>query len=132
LNDITVLQAKRFGIICCQSQDLLGEAARTMVEEDISGLVVTDEQGFLEGVITRADLLRAYRTEEQWAAQPVEKFMSRDVVTVHPQDRLDTVARLLLDRQIHRVVIVQKEGDHLRPIGVISDSDLVYHMNRTM
>lgn len=131
MNDITVLQAKRFGIICCQSQDKLGEAARTMVEEDISGLVVTGPEGYLEGVITRADLLRAYRTEDNWATQPVEKYMSREVVTVQPHDRLDKVARLLLDRQIHRVVIVQKDGERLRPIGVISDGDLVYHMTRT-
>jgi CBS domain-containing protein len=99
-----------------------------MVEEDISGLVVTDSQGYLTGVITRADLLRAFLSGQDWSSQPVEEYMSRQVVVVSPQDRLDHVAHLLLEKQIHRVVIVQRDHDRLRPVGVISDSDLVYHM----
>jgi CBS domain-containing protein len=99
-----------------------------MVEEDISGLVVTDSQGYLTGVITRADLLRAFVSGQDWGSHLVEEYMSRQVVVVSPQDRLDHVARLLLERQIHRVVIVQREHDRLRPVGVISDSDLIYHM----
>jgi CBS domain-containing protein len=127
---MTVLQAKRFGTIFCDSHTTLLEAARTMVSEDISGLVVQDSQGYLSGVITRADLLRALIDHEDWALQPVEDFMSREVITVQPNDRLEHVARLLLDKGIHRVVIVQKDHDHLRPVGVISDGDLLYHMIR--
>lgn len=103
-----------------------------MVSEDISGLVVQDSQGYLSGVITRVDLLRALVNREDWTIQPVEDYMSRDVVTVQPSDRLEHVAHLLLDKSIHRVVIVQKDHDHLRPVGVISDGDLLYHMIRDL
>ena len=128
MRDLTVLQAKRFGTYSCSFQNTLQEAARVIVEEDISGLVVLDGDGYLAGIITRSDLLRAYISRADWADQPVETYMSREVVTVLPTDHISRVARLLLDKQIHRVVIVQKEHDRLRPVGVISDSDLVYHL----
>lgn len=127
MKDLTVLQAKRFGAIVCDSTTRLIEAARTMVAEDISGLVVQDAAGNLAGIITRADLLRAFTTRPDWGDQAVEAFMSRNVVSVHPGDKITHVAHLLVEKGIHRVVIVQNDG---RPVGVISDSDLVYHMVR--
>ena len=130
MKDLTVLQAKRYGIFSCTADTLLIKAARKMVDEDISGLVVTDQDGGLAGILTRTDLLRAYHTESGWADEPVEKYMNREVVHVTPQDRLSDVARLLLEHQIHRVVIVQKENQRLRPVGVISDADIVYHMTK--
>ena len=56
----TVLDAKRLGIYSCRTDDTLEEVARRIAEEDISGMVVVDDQGYLAGVITRIDLLRAY------------------------------------------------------------------------
>jgi CBS domain-containing protein len=40
--DLTVLQAKRFGVFTCSNNDTLLEVAQRMVEEDISALVVVD------------------------------------------------------------------------------------------
>lgn len=128
MNKLTVVQAKRFGIYQCGLQTSLQEAAREMVEEDISGLVVVDADGCLAGIFTRTDLLHAGITCPDWKTHTVEQHMTRHVVTVSPHDSLNHVAQILIDKQIHRVVIVQHEGDRLRPLGVISDADLVYHM----
>lgn len=99
-----------------------------MVSEDISALVVVDDEGYLAGIITRTDILRTYRQHEDWATQPVEKVMSRDVVTVTPTDKLGHVVDLLLDKTIHRVVAVKEEDGRKRPVMVISASDLVYYL----
>jgi CBS domain-containing protein len=130
VKDLTVLQAKRFGVYHCTTDTTLFEAAHRMVEEDISGLVVIDEEGYLKGIITRSDLMRAYASGAEWHEQTVEGHMSTQVVTVTPQERLSQVAQLLLDKQIHRVVIVHPEGGKLRQVGVISDADLVYHLTK--
>lgn len=103
-------------------------SARRMVEEEISTLVVTDDEGGLAGVITRTDLLRALCERSDWKKQPVEAYMSREVITAEPQTPLKEIARLLLDKQIHRVVIVQAEQERRRPVAVISVADVVYHM----
>ena len=132
LPDLTVLEAKRYGVFSCSMDTTIREATKILVREDISGLVVVDEQGSLKGIITRTDLLKASITSSESASQPVHKFMSTAVITVTPQDSLITVASLLIEKNIHRVVIVQPEGSKLRPVGVISDADLIYHISKTI
>ena len=132
MKDLTVLQAKRYGTYTCASHDTLLGAAQRMVDEDISCLVVVDSRGYLEGILTRSDLLRAYTSVNEWGDLLVGAYMTREVVTVQPQDFISHVANLLREKQIHRVVIVQKEHGNLRPVGVISDSDMVYHMVRNV
>ncbi len=102
-----------------------------MVARDVSALVVVDKRGYLQGIISRTDLLRSYVTDSHWQSTPVSAVMSADVVTVSPDATMDTVARLLLQDHIHRVVVVQREPDGgLKPISVVSDSDFVYHMSK--
>jgi CBS domain-containing protein len=126
--DLTVLQAKRFGVYSCSKENTLMEAAQRMVEEDISALVVVDEEGFLAGIITRTDMMRALVSMEDWEKHKVSSLMSPEVVTVTSQTNLLRVAEILLDQQIHRVVAVREEGGKKRPISVVSAADIVYHM----
>ncbi|MGW8250126.1 MAG: CBS domain-containing protein, partial [Anaerolineales bacterium] len=106
------------------------EAAGRMVQEDISCLVVLDDDGFLTGLISRTDILGAYQVDQTWQSEKVNHYMSKEVVTISPQDHLDRAAHLLLENQIHRVVIAEAENGKLRPLGVLSDADLLYHMVR--
>jgi len=53
IEDQTVLEAKRIGVFSCKIGTTLGDAARYMVSEDVSALVVTDEEGCLAGIISR-------------------------------------------------------------------------------
>ena len=127
----TVLQAKRFGIYSCTRHTSLISAARRMVEDQVSTLVVTDDQGYLEGTITRFEILSAHIALENWASQMVEDHMIRDVITVLPQTLLIDAARWLLDCQARHVVVVLEEDGKRRPIGVLTESDLLYHMVRS-
>ncbi len=124
----TVLESKRFEVYACKQSTSLREACRQIADEDISCLVVTQDDGYLAGILTRADLLRARLEHENWLEFPVAAYMHRDVITVTPETNLTDVARLLVEHHIHRVVIVRPENEHNLPLGVISDSDLIYHM----
>jgi CBS domain-containing protein len=124
----TVMQAKRLGVLTCSPDTTLAAAAQRMTGEDVSALVVVDEEGSLAGIISRTDLLRAWEKGGPWATRRVEHFMSRNVVTVELDTTLGEVTDLLLEGRIHRVVVVRREGDKVRPVGVVSAADVVYHM----
>jgi CBS domain-containing protein len=128
MKNMTVLEAKRFGVTTCKATATLMSAACLMQEHNISALVVVDPQGFLAGVITRTDLVRACYERDDWAHQPVHSYMNADVVTVRLDDRLEKVMALLIERHIHRVVAVEPVGDKLKPMGVLSATDIIYHM----
>jgi len=99
-----------------------------MDDDDISSVVVVDDQGYLVGIITRTDLLRAMMDGEDWGAHPVADYMSEQVVTVAPTILIVDVAELLLKHHIHRAVVVEEQDGKARPLAVVSASDLVYHM----
>ncbi len=128
IKEISVLKAKRFGIYSCYAGDTLRTAARLMNARNISALVVVDAEGFLYGVITRTDLVRACYEMPDWGDALVEEYMSPDPVTVNLDETLLAVMELLLDRHIHRVVVVSREQDGVRPVAVLSAADIVYHM----
>lgn len=126
--DQTILETRRFGVIGCEQNKTLGEAGKRMAEEDIGALIVVDEDGFLAGLLTRADLLRARKSLPEWKTQPIKDFMQREVVTVLPNARLKDIADLLLEKQIRHVIVARTEDGKKRPIAMISEADILYHM----
>lgn len=126
--DQTVTEAKRIGVFECWMDCKLSHAAEVMLQEDISALVVTREDGSLAGIITRVDLLRAWMNSPNWKAEKVSQYMSPEVVTVDETVRLAEVVEILLHHHIHRVVVVRNEEEKVRPIAVVSAADLIYHM----
>ena len=128
----SVLEAKRLGTIVCDAETTILEAATRMDEEDIGSLVVVDGEGCLIGIITRFDLLRAQVARPDWDSQPVADYMSRQVITVPGTALLMDVARLLVENRIQRVVVAEETNGKQRPLAVVSASDIVYHMVKTM
>ncbi|MFN8466104.1 MAG: CBS domain-containing protein [Caldilineaceae bacterium] len=128
MRTLSVMQAKRFGVWTTASTATLLEVAREMVDRNISGLVVVDAEGCLEGLITRTDLVRAAHDRRDWMNLTANDYMVRNVVTVRLDDTLQHVMDLLIEHHVHRVVAVEPENDKLRPIAVLSAADVVYHM----
>jgi CBS domain-containing protein len=124
----TVLQAKRFGIHSCAANTSLLAAIRTMVEEEVSSLVVEDNEGGLMGLITRNDVLRVYTAQDKWAAQLVRDHMQTDIAVVSPQTMLIDAARLMINRRARQVVVVLEDDGKRRPVAMLTDADLAYHL----
>jgi signal-transduction protein with cAMP-binding, CBS, and nucleotidyltransferase domain len=128
MRKLSVMQAKRFGVWTIAPDLCLKDVARQMLDHNISALVVVDDEGFLEGVITRTDLVRAAYQRDDWHKLPVQDWMIRNVVTVGLEDEMEKVMGLLIENHIHRVVAVEMEGGRPRPVAVLSAADVVYHM----
>lgn len=54
--------------------------------------------------------------------EDVRHFMTADPVTVHEGADVRTIARLMTDALVHRVIVVDGER---RPVGVVSGTDLI-------
>lgn len=128
MRQLSVMQAKRFGVWTIAPDVNLKQVAREMVAHNVSSLVVVDDDGYLEGVITRTDLVRAAHERPDWGNATAADYMMRHVVTVALSDKLEQVMTLLIENHIHRVVAVENDHGKLRPVAVLSAADVVYHM----
>lgn len=100
------------------------EAELLLKSYRISGLPVTQD-GALMGVISQTDLLTARSSDligANWERVKVRHLMTRPAVTVHLNTSVERAARLMLERHIHRLVVVDEEEE---PIGVITSTDLL-------
>jgi CBS domain-containing protein len=124
---------------------------RLFTDDEISGAPVVEDDGRLVGVISAVDLIRATQTEHEsgaagptyfrdfipysgpdWTAWPedfqdrlrelrVEDAMTEGAISVAPDAPVSEVARVMRERRIHRVLVV----DQGTLVGVISAFDLV-------
>ena len=120
------------GVISCRPETSLEEVARVMDSKDISALVVVNEAGDVVGVISRTDLVNARFVEpylKHWPGMTAEHLMSRPVISVSPDTPVVEAAHLLRDKQVHRLVVVDREGKHVRPLGILSVTDLAKHVS---
>jgi CBS domain-containing protein len=119
-------------------------AARTMLQNRISGLPVVDASGHLVGMVTEGDFLRrgelgTERRRPKWlelllgpgrladeyvrtSGQKIEDVMTRDPVTAAENDTLETVVELMERKRIKRLPVV-RDG---KIVGIISRANLVH------
>ena len=100
--------------------DTLAEAAKKMWEQQTGSLLVNEEDGGLAGIITERDILRAVATGVALGEATVADIMTKDVTTVGPETSLRDAARLMAERWIRHLPIV----DGGKVVGIISQRDL--------
>jgi CBS domain-containing protein len=121
LDEATVLDVMRLGVVSCPPEASLREVARILANYRIHSVVITEIEGDRPwGIVTDLDLAAA-------AGEDVDKRTARDVargdvVTVTADEKLAAAARLMVDNETAHLVVVQPHSG--QPVGVISTLDL--------
>lgn len=114
--------------------DPVHDAAALLAEHGFSALPVVDDDGVLVGILTEADVMRGrVQPDPRSAADPppppphdVGEIMTTDVVSVAPGADVAQVVRLMLDRRL-RVVPVVQDGVL---VGILTRRDLMRCIGR--
>jgi len=130
-------------VITIREDATVREAARLMLQDDISGLPVVDRDGKLAGIVSEGDLLRRSETgtevrRPRWLeflvgpgvlaneyvqthGRRISEVMSKDPVTVTEDTELEAVVRLMERRRVKRIIVLH--GGEI--VGLISRSNLL-------
>jgi len=116
-----ILGRKGRDVVTIAPERSVYDAARTLVEHNIGGLVVVSG-GRTVGILTERDVLRlTARAPGRLHAITVESAMTRDLVTAAPADDLHYAMSLMTTRRIRHLPVV----DDGRLAGIVSIGDLV-------
>ncbi|MFV9503845.1 MAG: HPP family protein [Oscillochloridaceae bacterium umkhey_bin13] len=121
------------GVLTCRRDTPIQDVAREMADNDISALVVVNDEGHMVGLISRTDLVNARLYEQywkHWRGLTAGHIMVTDVVTVQQADTLQQASKLMMERRIHRVVVVDEHGAGHKPVGILSVTDVVRDIAR--
>lgn len=126
--DRLVGEVMHHGVLTCRRDTPIQDVARIMSENDVSALVVVDDEGHMVGLVSRTDLVNARLYEQywkHWRGLTASHVMVTDVVSVRMDDTTQLASKLMMERRIHRVVVVEEDGEGKKPVGILSVTDLV-------
>ena len=96
-------------------------AARLISRHNVGALPVCSSDRKLRGMVTDRDIvLRCIAAEDDPAQTPVRDIMTRRCVWVAPGEDCEAAARLMSERQVRRLPVVENG----RLVGMISLGDL--------
>ncbi len=112
------------------SDTRVADAYNLMMEKGIRRLPVVDD-GKLVGIVTLGDLREArpspatslsiYELNYLLSKLTVGQVMTHNPYTVTPETPIPQVARIMLERKVSGLPVVDKEK---RPVGIITESDI--------
>ena len=98
----------------------LQEVAVLMRDGDMGSVPVVDD-GKLIGIVTDRDMVIRILANGKGADRPVSEAMTTEIVTVGPDDFVFEAIRLMGDKQVRRIPVVEKDG---QLTGIIAMADV--------
>jgi len=117
---VEALQAARRRVCTIPAGSPLTDVAEAMADEGLRALVVVDGEGLPVGIVTERDVVVRGLARGRRPSSPVDLVMTPDLVTVEASTPARTVLRLLRERRIRQVPLV--EGD--RMVAMLHEDDL--------
>lgn len=120
LHKLLVNDYKAVPIVVSESASAY-DAIVTLFLEDVGTLFVVNQKGYLAGVISRKDLLRASLGNKTLEDVPVSIMMSRmpNIITCGPEESLYTAAKKLIDFQIDSLPVVRPSEEDPRHVELV-------------
>lgn len=145
--DLRASDVMQRDLICVQASDPLEEVERVLADARISGVPVLDEDGQMLGVLSAKDLVRRHAEDtevpedlgfqdtvlEAEDTEPVAyrrsqrgelvagDVMTTEVATISPDENLIATARTMVEREVHRLLVVERG----RLVGIVSTMDVL-------
>ncbi len=108
----------------------MSDALRVMRQSHVRRLPVLDEEGTMVGIVSEKDLLYAspspatslsiYEMHDMLTRLKVSELMTKEVITVSPDDLLEDAARIMVDNVIGGLPVLQNG----KLVGIITQTDI--------
>lgn len=120
LHKLLVKDYKALPIVVSESASVY-DAIVTLFLEDVGTLFVVNQKGYLAGVISRKDLLRASLGNKTLEDVPVSIIMTRmpNIITCQAEDTLYDAAKKLIDFQIDSLPVVRPNEEDPKSLELI-------------
>jgi CBS domain-containing protein len=112
-------------IISLHKDKSLHEAFEVMNLQNIGSLIALDDDNKPVGILTETDSIYIM-TNKIDLDKPISEFMSSPIVTVYESAIVKDVVDLMSQKNISRILVVEKESDI--PLTILSSRDIAHNL----
>jgi tRNA nucleotidyltransferase (CCA-adding enzyme) len=123
---MSVKQAMSTSVIVVTPEDAAARAADLLIEHDLTGLPVVDEQSHAVGIVSDLDLIYALRHGIDLSDTKVAEVMDTRPLFIEPETDLATVVDLMEEWRVRRLPVCER--GHV--VGVISRGDVLRELHK--
>ena len=123
--DFKTLKAEQFmqsSVNFYDVNDTGEQVAREMTEGGFGSVPVQDREGKVVGIVTEFDLLKTVRAEKALSNMTVGEMMTPNPVTVGPETTSGELMRLLEEKHLLRMPVVDANG---KLLGIVARRDIL-------
>lgn len=127
--DIMIVEEiMRRQVLTLKKYDTIESALKILIENHLRHIPIVDDENHVIGIISDRDIRDAspsilnVNNGHEALLNPVEKIMTKNVITVHPLDFVEEVSAIFYEREI-ACLPVTKEG---KLVGMITEKDMLY------
>ncbi|MFL6337505.1 MAG: cyclic nucleotide-binding/CBS domain-containing protein [Nitrososphaeraceae archaeon] len=103
------------------------QAAKKMKDKNVSSLVVVDESGVPQGLVSERDLVRKVCTNDVSISTVKNKeVMSSPLITISSRSSPSEAADMMLQHNVRHLLVVDNDNVN-KPIGIITPLDFTRH-----
>jgi CBS domain-containing protein len=106
---VAIADVMAFRVVTVSSDDPVRVAIARMLEENVGSVAVCEGER-LVGIFTERDVLRLAGEGPDFSEAKVADVMTRRPVTISPDDDILAAAKLMSERQIRHLPVVQGEN----------------------
>ncbi len=119
-----ILRAKGTAVVTVRPGLTIDHLAQRLRAERIGAAIVSEDGASVDGIVSERDIVGALATHgTHTVAMTVGELMTKAVVTCSPDDTISQVAKLMTNRRIRHVPVM----DGGRLAGIVSVGDVVKH-----
>jgi CBS domain-containing protein len=103
------------------------QAAKKMKDKNVSSLVVVDESGVPQGLVSERDLVRKVCTNDVSISTVKNKeVMSSPLIAISSRSSPSEAADMMLQHNVRHLLVVDNDNVN-KPIGIITPLDFTRH-----
>ena len=120
LSEISIKDIMTKKLLTADMNSSINDSIKIMIDNNISSVIVTDNENNPKGIITKTDLVEycAYHLKNKFITKD---SMSKKVHTVFPDENIHMIILLMNTFKISRIIVIE----HDKPIGIVTYRNLL-------
>ncbi len=110
-------------VVTADVSDSVYDTTSKLIENNVGCIVVTENDD-IAGIITKGDIIKKVIIKSQDPKKErISSIMVTPVVTISPDSSLEEAAKLMSDRRVSKLPVLEEESGLL--VGIITSTDII-------